>query len=114
MYNGECALHCDKSDYQTDRRNGKLKEFYDDLERHIHKNVLRNSYKNLPEEPKKEKEIASDKSAQENLPTKKQKIIHLRGIKFPERDPRDSFDFFKLLRQFTGVHFDDSIIYVVA
>ena len=107
MYNGECALHCNKSDYQTDRINGKLKEFYDDLEHHIRKNVLKNS----PEEQKKEKEIASDKSAQENLSTKKQKIIHLRGIKFPERDPRDEFDFFKLLRQFKGIHFDDSTIY---
>ncbi|KPV89988.1 hypothetical protein AN395_03659 [Pseudoalteromonas sp. P1-30] len=105
MFNGECALHCNKSDYQTDKMNGKLKEFYDDLEYHIRKNVLKNS----SEEPKKE--IASGKYAQENLPTKKQKIIHLRQIKFPERDPRDEFDFFKLLKQFKGIHFDDSTIY---
>lgn len=71
----ECALHCEKNSYREDWHSGLLSEFYNILEKYI--------------------KTDNDNSDQ----------LILRGIFFPCRDNRDSFDYFKILKRFQSIHF---------
>jgi hypothetical protein len=133
-YDGSCALHCEKSDYQSDRIKGVLEDFYDQLTEYILKEIfLRLDTDEADQElrielqgggiewPKEKLEKIQErkniytnqiKSDEENstLEALKQYPIVFQGIIFPDNKSRDYFDFFKLFKKFEGIHFDSSII----
>ncbi|WP_165722099.1 MULTISPECIES: hypothetical protein [unclassified Pseudoalteromonas] len=93
-YHDKCSLHCNKGDYATDRMSEKLSDFYEDLRRLILNEAFSES--KVP--------------AHERVEVLKQMIIHLKDIQFPDRDPRDAFDYFELFKMLKGLHFDNSTI----
>lgn len=93
-YNNKCSLHCNKGDYSTDRMSEKLSDFYEDLKRYILNEAFGES----------------EVPAQGSVEALKYKIIHLKNIQFPDRDPRDAFDYFELFKMVKGLHFDNSTI----
>ena len=118
LYSGKCSLHCDKGDYQQDKMSGKLSDFYDELSNYILNEIPEEVIKSLEINfQKDEKKSTSDLPLlQHFLPQLEESgafkkiTIHLQNIKFPERDPRDTFDYFKVLQLFKGLHFDSSHI----
>ena len=123
---GKCALHCEKGKYQDDRRNDVLEEFYVCLGHYM--------YDELNDAQKKDLDdvyaevtpggfpsdkymvllelLAIDGSVNTIKETLSESVMHLGGIVFPTRDPRDRFDYFKLLMLFDGIHFDTSTFHL--
>jgi uncharacterized protein YjbI with pentapeptide repeats len=123
---GKCALHCDKGKYQDDRLNGILEEFYVCLGHYIYSELNDEQKKDLDEVygevspvgfPSDKymvllKLLAIDGSVNTIKETLSESVMNLEGIVFPTRDPRDRFDYFKLLMLFDGIHFDTSMFYL--
>lgn len=133
-YDDKCALHCKKSDYQSDSLKGVLQEFYELLVEYILIEILPSiandeidkllkieldgGKNNLPPEKfelvqeRKSSYISQIKSNDENSITTalQQDIIVFQGILFPDYKSRDYFSFFDLFKKFKGIHFDLSTI----
>lgn len=133
-YDDKCALHCKKSDYQSDNLKGVLADFYELLVEYILietlpsiandeiDNLLKielNGNKNdvLTEklelvQKRKSSYISQIKSNDDNTinAALQQEIIVFQSILFPEFKSRDYFNFFNLFKKFKGIHFDLSII----
>ena len=120
--NDKCALHCEKGNYQDDRRNDVLEEFYvclghyiydelndvqkEDLD-HVYAEVTSGGFPSDKYMVLLEL-LNTDGSFNTIKETLSKSVMHLRGIVFPTREPRDRFDYFKLLMLFDGIHFDTS------
>tara|TARA_R110001583_G_scaffold95421_1_gene239251 strand:+ start:18442 stop:20076 length:1635 start_codon:yes stop_codon:yes gene_type:complete len=123
---GKCGLHCDKGKYQDDRLHGVLSEFYVCLGHYIYDELNNDQIERLAEVyaefsqsglPSEEymlllELLSIDGSANTLRETLSESVMHLGGIVFPARDPRDRFDYFKLLMLFDGIHFDTSIFHI--
>jgi len=124
--NDKCALHCDKGKYQDDRRNGVLEEFYVCLGHYIYDELNDAQKKDLDEVyaevtpggvPSDKymvllELLAIDGSANTIKETLSESVMNIGGVVFPTRDPRDTFDYFKLLMLFDGIHFDTSTFHI--
>ncbi|ELA8137717.1 hypothetical protein RGL53_004541 [Vibrio parahaemolyticus] len=104
----DCPLHCGKNSYSTDfHNNSVLSRFYDELVTYILDQVY-----NLPfTAPAVSRDDFRDflKDELESEVVEKfvrDQIIVFDHIKFPERDSRDHFDYFKLLKKLKGAHFN--------
>lgn len=123
-YEGKCALHCDKKDYQNDRRSGVLAVFledlihylYDELEQiptsdfHKKLDIQRVNHPNNSDKDLLKLVLINDASNVFDELFIEQEIV-FRNIWFPERKGRDYFDYFKLFKKFKGIHFDFCDIY---
>lgn len=90
--NGKCVLHCKKFDYSTDYNTSLLlTDFYNELIRYLVNN--KNQSRFLP-------------STNEEKSWKDQDA-YFYNIKFPERNSRDTFDYFKILKKTKSIHFDN-------
>lgn len=105
----KCSLHCQKNDYQTDRKNSLLSDFFLSLKDYIldelfeHNDTLSNKYN--------KQEIntyfSQDKFDSEEInQTLKEQIITPTNIVFPTRDSRDYFDYQRFLNLFGQIHFN--------
>jgi uncharacterized protein YjbI with pentapeptide repeats len=124
-YDCKCALHCEKSKYQDDRRSGVLRDFYECLGRYIYdeidtsqKEQITELYTDvmgsgLPSVGYKMvlKLLGTDGGGSALQPTFSDTVVHFGDISFPDRDPRDTFDFFNLFKLLYGLHFDNSTIH---
>ncbi|ALF59452.1 hypothetical protein [Psychrobacter urativorans] len=129
----ECALHCVKSNYQDDKLKGVLSEFYDLLKIYIAdflattsastSSTIHSLFSSSPSSYKRDLGIDfpqmirdSDLNDEEtrNLirRTNTYDLIILSNIHFPDRKSRDSFDYFKLLKLFSGIHLIDCHLYI--
>jgi uncharacterized protein YjbI with pentapeptide repeats len=121
-YDGKCALHCEKRDYQNDRRNGVLSDFYEELAQYIHDELSHSYKKSLQDslDDARERHLQSSNFSFATLllddgdgilkKILSDEIMFFGAINFPEIKSRDTFDFFKLFQLFKGVHFDRSTI----
>jgi uncharacterized protein YjbI with pentapeptide repeats len=123
---GKCALHCDKGKYQDDRLNGILEDFYVCLGHYIYSELNDSQKKDLDEVYAEVSPVgfpsdkymvlfellAIDGSVNTIKETLSESVMNLGGIVFPTRDPRDRFDYIKLLMLFDGIHFDTSMFYL--
>lgn len=129
----ECALHCVKGNYQNDRRKSVLSEFYKLLRIYIADFLAKNpassshdnqSLFNSSSSPYK-RDLGinfpqifrdGDLDDEENRSlirrTNTNDLIVLRNISFPDRKSRDSFDYFKLLKLFSGIHLLDCHLHI--
>ena len=118
----KCALHCEKGDYRTDWHNGLLSEFTNLLNNYIlfyfkddcysHKGLNHHANQLIYE-----LQVYLNTSRDLYLSTVIERFfcgidIVFSGIRFPTRDSRDSFDYFKTLRMFKGVCFVDCEFYL--
>lgn len=111
----KCALHCEKGDYRTDWYNGLLSEFTNLLNSYILSYFKDDyySHKGLNHHANQlfyELKAYLNTSRDLYLSTVIERFfceidIVFSGIRFPTRDSRDSFDYFKTLRMFKGIHF---------
>lgn len=133
-YDDKCALHCKKSDYQSDNLKGVLDEFYELLVEYIlietlpsiandeidnllkielngNQNDVLTEKLELVQE-RKSSYISQIKSNDDNSISAalQQDIIVFQSILFPEFKSRDYFNFFNLFKKFKGIHFDLSTI----
>lgn len=118
----ECALHCVKSDYQSDNMKGVLSEFYDLLKIHMTKCSSFTHSINPPSGfvlkdlklpmPIQEQAVNDDKMKALVRRVRKSDSIELSGIYFPYRDNRDNYDYFNLLKLFQEIHFIDCNFYL--
>jgi hypothetical protein len=113
-YEGKCALHCPKSDYQSDRCSGLLGEFFDELLNYIlneESNYI--SVTNKVERQDFEDYLRGKEFEYDNVKLSVKGIeLAVYNVHFPQRDGRDSFDYTKLLKLFKGVHFDNCLFTV--
>jgi uncharacterized protein YjbI with pentapeptide repeats len=123
---GKCGLHCDKGKYQYDRLHGVLEEFYVCLGHYIYDELNDTQKKDLDEVyaevtpggfPSDKYKVllellAIDGSVNTIKETLSESVMNLGGIVFPTRDPRDRFDYIKLLMLFDGLHFDTSTFHL--
>ncbi|MBL4682455.1 MAG: hypothetical protein JKY88_17270 [Pseudomonadales bacterium] len=131
-YSSKCALHCDKSDSQIYNKKGLLSDFYNLLI-----DCISNENSKLLEYKKDTTMVIGLKSTiseglisggvvnQKNI--KKYLggtnanveikdivsscVANFEKIIFPDRDERDSCDYFKVLNKMKGVHFDRCVIH---
>ena len=111
----KCALHCEKGDYRTDWYNGLLSEFTNLLNSYILSYFKDDyySYKGLNHHANQlvyELKTYLNTSRDLYLSTVIERFfceidIVFSGIRFPTRDSRDSFDYFKTLKMFKGIRF---------
>lgn len=103
----KCALHCEKLNYQNDRRSGLLEEFFRLLQNYLYQILM--SQPSVINQGIPKLIMHVDDSTEENSDFINHmlgdKEVVIDGIAFPERNNRDSFDYFKLLNVFKGVHF---------
>jgi uncharacterized protein YjbI with pentapeptide repeats len=123
---GKCGLHCDKGKYQDDRRNGVLEEFYVCLGHYIYDELNNDQKKSLDEVYAEVTQggfpsdkymvllelLSIDGSVNTIKETLSESVMHIGGVVFPTREPRDRFDYIKLLMLFDGIHFDTSMFYL--
>ena len=129
----ECALHCVKGNYQNDSRKSVLSEFYNLLRIYIadflaakqasnsHNNQ---SLFNSSSSPYKrglginfsqifrDGDLDNDENRNLIRRTNTNDLIVLHNISFPDRRSKDSFDYFKLLKLFSGIHLLDCHLYI--
>ncbi|WLW66054.1 hypothetical protein [Psychrobacter sp. van23A] len=118
----KCALHCEKGDYRTDWYNGLLSEFTNLLNSYILRYFKDDyySYKGLNHHANQliyELKAYLNTSRDLYLSTVIERFfceidIVFSGIRFPTRDSKDSFDYFKTLRMFKGIHFVNCEFYL--
>ncbi|WP_298971256.1 hypothetical protein [uncultured Psychrobacter sp.] len=118
----KCALHCEKGDYRTDWYNGLLSEFTNLLNSYILSYFKDDyySYKGLNHHANQlvyELKAYLNTSRDLYLSTVIERFfceidIVFSGIRFPTRDSRDSFDYFKTLKMFKGIHFINCVFYL--
>lgn len=118
----ECALHCVKSDYQSDKMKGVLSEFYDLLKIHMTNCSSSTHSINSPSGfvlkdlklpmPIQEQAVNDDKMKALVRRVRKSNSIELSSIHFPYRDNRDNYDYFNLLKLFQEIHFIDCDFYL--
>lgn len=129
----ECALHCVKGNYQNDRRKSVLSEFYKLLRIYIADFLATNSASNSHNNQSLFNSSSSpykrglginfsqifrdgdlDDEENRNLirRTNTNDLIVLHNIFFPDRKSKDSFDYFKLLKFFSGIHLLDCHLYI--
>ena len=129
----ECALHCVKSNYQNDRRKSVLSEFYKLLRIYIADFLATNpassshnnqslfnssssSYKrglgiNFPQ-IFRDGDLDDEENRNLIRRTNTNDLIVLRNISFPDRKSKDNFDYFKLLKLFSGIHLLDCHLHI--
>lgn len=118
----KCALHCEKGDYRTDWYNGLLSEFTNLLNSYILSYFKDDyySYKGLNHHANQlvyELKAYLNTSRDLYLSNVIERFfceidIVFSGIRFPTRDSRDSFDYFKTLKMFKGIHFINCVFYL--
>lgn len=118
----ECALHCVKSDYQSDKMKGVLSEFYDLLKVHMTNCSSSTHPTNSPSGfvlknlklpiSIQEQAVNDDKMKALVTRARKSDSIELSSIHFPYRDNRDNYDYFNLLKLFQEIHFIDCDFYL--
>lgn len=129
----ECALHCVKGNYQNDSRKSVLSEFYNLLRIYIADflaaNQASNSHNNQSlfnssSSPYKrglginfsqifrDGDLDNDENRNLIRRTNTNDLIVLHNISFPDRRSKDSFDYFKLLKLFSGIHLLDCHLYI--
>ena len=129
----ECALHCVKSNYQNDRRKSVLSEFYNLLRIYIADflatNPVSNSHNNQglfnSSSSAYQRDLGIDLCQifrnydlddEKTRNLIRRNNIHdsivLSNIHFPDRKSKDSFDYFKLLKLFSGIHLLDCHLYI--
>jgi len=118
----KCALHCEKGDYRTDWYNGLLSEFTNLLNSYILSYFKDDyySHKGLNHHANQlvyELKAYLNTSRDLYLSTVIERFfceidIVFSGIRFPTRDSRDSFDYFKTLKIFKGIHFINCVFYL--
>lgn len=108
----KCVLHCQKNDYQSDRYDGTLNEFYSEFKKYIVHTLKRNGTSKQDIHEK----IITGKINAENLEKNdlKESYIHIHNIVFPYRAGRDIFDYLKVLNLFGEIHFDNCTFYTTS
>jgi len=127
----ECALHCVKGKRRDDDHKGILSAFHDNLVEYILNQIAgnigdRNTCKAILTGQSIDKELVHIQKENDRLSGKPQKLslpaiefstdnfmkadfrkqeINFGDIKFPDRDHRDSYDYFKLFNYFGGLSF---------
>ncbi|WP_305456556.1 hypothetical protein [Photobacterium leiognathi] len=98
---GECSLHCTKNDYGTDfHNNSVLSMFYDQLVDYILKQVYEISLSRPILSRDDFKAYLLDELESETAEAlAREQVIVFDHIYFPERDSRDRFDYFKVLKK---------------
>jgi hypothetical protein len=110
-YDGKCALHCSKNDYQSDRHSGLLADFYDELLQYISNTDL--TFINPIDKQDFADYLRGKKFEYDNVKlTVEGTDINIFNVHFPQRDGRDTYDYIKLLKLFKGIHFDNCIFTV--
>lgn len=104
----ECPLHCEKNDYGIDFHNNfVLSKFYDELINYILKQVYELPLTRPIVSKDDFRSFLLDELESEAVEAfAREQIIVFDHIKFPERDSRDSFDYFNLLKKIKGAHFN--------
>lgn len=106
----ECVLHCKKGDYPEVRSNqGILVEFRNELINYISDFIMEHRSDSGISRFIEKEEVRE--SVQKSLAGDEETSIHLKstiifdGIYFPCRDGRDTYDYLKVLKKLSKVHF---------
>lgn len=109
----KCALHCEKRKYENDYPSGILIEFNHLLKKYIFEKLI-SEYSIDLDSDKVRTEIIIYRGNPNSLSNSSifkeqfaKVIINFSNIYFPSRKDRDSYDYFKTLEMFGGIHFSD-------
>lgn len=117
----KCALHCEKGSYRTDWYNSLLSEFTSLLNNYILNYFIDDyyNYKSTTQNAQLAYELKVYLSNSRNLYESavietyfRDTVIVFSGIKFPTRDSRDAFDYFKTLKMFKGIYLTNCSFYL--
>lgn len=117
----KCALHCEKGDYRTDWYNSLLSEFTSLLNNYILNYLIDDyyNYESTTQNAQLAYELKVFLSNSRNLYESaiiekylRDTVIVFSGIKFPTRDSRDAFDYFKTLKMFEGIYLTNCSFYL--
>ncbi len=109
-----CILHCKKGDYQDDRLDGFLIEFYNEITKYISNKVLEHRFENVSLTENQIENFLKGTSSpidSEISNFLKYKTVVFNQIIFPTRDNRDFFDFAEVLAKIGRIHFDTCEFY---
>jgi hypothetical protein len=105
-YDGKCALHCEKFDYQRDKLSGVIDDFYELLIQYVVINI--NESKTTPFITfEKLKAHVSEDSGKLVGALINKSIIHIKDIHFPEFSVQDTTDYRSILKRFKKIFFGE-------
>jgi hypothetical protein len=105
-YDGKCALHCEKFDYQSDKLGGVIDDFYGLLIEQVFMDINKSKTDSNINFEKFKAHVSGERGELFGILINKS-IIHIKDIHFPEFSVQDSTDYRSILKRLKKIFFGE-------